>query len=287
MNVGRPRTAVSDEYVDEWKVAAVRIRVLQQVFDRLPDPEPGSPIAECDLQSNDDTYLSDSVREVLNASLDNLQLWANTVVPLVFIDGQPVENPQRPYFTLARAGLESAAQAAWVLAPETTDGRVDRHVRLAVDNLDEMAKAMRQGNGELAEYARERRTRISEAHPCPVKRAPSYVDMIREVGPAVGCAAGDAETLWRIASAAAHGKPWFTRATHTQVVGEQFAPGRSRSLYLADPTRITEVITLAASVAEWSVNRYARLIGANLGSIYGQALAAVAATPARAVQAAQ
>jgi hypothetical protein len=42
--------------------------------------------------------------------------------------------------------------------------------------------------------------------------------------------ADDAEFLWRPAAAAAHGKPWFLDATHTTVVGEEYAAGRFRAV---------------------------------------------------------
>jgi hypothetical protein len=54
--------------------------------------------------------------DYLLAALDNLGLWADVVAPKVFIEGRPVAISARPHFTLARAGLESGAQAAWVLA---------------------------------------------------------------------------------------------------------------------------------------------------------------------------
>lgn len=257
-----------------WAEAAVQVRFLQQIMARLGDPAEGAPLAQDD-ESHYGEYLSEAVRANLTASLENLHLWANTVSPLVFIDGYVVENPPRPYFTLARAGLESAAQAAWVLSPETSDARIERHLRLAVDNLDEMRKAVRESDKELAASTQARIDAIKEAYPGDIKSAPSYVAMVREAAPQVGITADEGEQLWRTASAAAHGKRWFTSATHLSVVGEEFAPGRRRAQYVPESRHITESVTFAMKVVQSAVSRYGKLLGAPLAQVTGQALGAV------------
>jgi len=40
---------------------------------------------------------------------DHLVVWANIVAPQTVFEGMVVRNPPRAYYTLARAGLESAA----------------------------------------------------------------------------------------------------------------------------------------------------------------------------------
>ena len=121
----RPRAEVRDDDQKIWKETAVRIRLTAALLSSYGDPIEGSPLASDDAAVTD-IRVSDAVRSYLTAALDNLSLWANVVMPLVFVADVPVENPPRPYFTLARAGLESAAQAAWILE---VDDPVERNAR--------------------------------------------------------------------------------------------------------------------------------------------------------------
>lgn len=283
MSPERVSTSVSQAHTDAWKYAATTIRYHQELLHLLGDPAPGSALASDDGAVHGE-YLSDAVRSSLSAALDNLHLWADVVMPPVFIDGSIVQHPPRPYFTLARAGLEASAQAAWVLSPQDADTRVDRHLSLAVDNLEEMRKAVRHTDDARAQAARTRIDTITAAHARPIGRAPSYVSMVREVAVAAGSTPDAAEALWRTASAAAHGKLWFTSATHDVLVGPEFAPGRHRALHLPDATKITETITLATGAAAWATNRYAELAGADVNALHPAVMATLEANQPRRVR---
>lgn len=282
--VDRPKMQVDQAHVNEWKVAATTVRFARAVLDRLRDPKPGSLIERADSSLREQReYVSDSVLSAVGASIDNLSLWANTVMPLVFIEEHPVENPPRPYFTLARAGLESAAQAAWILAPATADEMIDRHLRLALDSLQEWGKSLRVLNPDQQRLIHERITRIRSSHWGVIKAAPSYCDMVRAVAPSVDHDPDVAEMLWRTASAAAHGKQWFMSATHTGLIGEEFEPERFRAEYLPHPEKITALVTLASQAAERTLMRYAELAGADLGALTAYGIEVVRAQQPRAV----
>lgn len=75
------------------------------------------------------------------AAIDHLVVWANIVAPQTVFEGMIVRNPPRAHYTLARAGLESAAQAVWVLDPDASSERVHRHLRLLYHDLRQMAIA--------------------------------------------------------------------------------------------------------------------------------------------------
>lgn len=98
----------------------------------------------------------------LVAALDHLLVWANIVAPQTVFDGMVVRNPPRAYYTLARAALESAAQAVWVLDQEVSAERVQRHLRLLYHDLRHMAIAFELVGDELAPVARERMKPFAE-----------------------------------------------------------------------------------------------------------------------------
>lgn len=279
----RIRSSVGQSYVDAWREAAIRVRYIDALLPLLGDPAPGSQI-EADDKDGHGEYLSDDVRSSLWAAADNLHLWANVISPLQVVEGEVVENPPRPYFTLARAGLEAAAQAAWVLGPDERDERADRHLRLVVNDLKEMHTAARHTDTALEASVKARIESIRAAHTREIKTAPSYVAMVREGAPRVGFSADDGELLWRTASAAAHGKRWFTGATHHTIVGDEFAPGRRRAEHVPDPHKVTLAITLATTMTEWATNRYGELAGAPVADLGTTAIAQVAANMPRRVR---
>ncbi|GAA1995500.1 hypothetical protein GCM10009718_36880 [Isoptericola halotolerans] len=265
------KVAVDGDDMVLWKEAATRVRLAQATLDQLGDPAPGSGLAQDDMRCNG-PYISDSVRGHLDAALDNLTLWANVVAPRVFIKDVPVENPPRPYFTLARAGLESAAQAVWLLSPQEQDERIARHLRLAVNDLEEMRRTARLVDSSAEEAVKERIVAVRDTAGGPIKVAPNYLDMVRAAANLGGLEPDDAEALWRTASAAAHGKLWFLEATYSTDLGEEFSAGRFRAVRRPDAGTISTVVTLATEVTERAVVRYALMLGAPLERITQRAV---------------
>lgn len=279
---GRVRVDVGEQDILLWKQSAIRIRTTQALLTGCGDPTASSPLA---LDDTDGVggHLSDAVRSYLRAAVDNLLLWANTVAPLVFVEGTSVENPPRPYFTLARAGLESAAQAAWVLEPKESAERVERHLRLAADDLKNMGVTAQHIDAAASAALAERIAQIRASHPTEIKKAPAFLDMVRSVAPHAGMAPDDAEVLWRTASAAAHGKPWFLDATHTTTRGDEFAAGQYRAVRTPDPGTISAITTFATSVTERTTLRFAQMLGADLNDLIQSSLASVQDNMPRAI----
>lgn len=246
------------------------------------DPVAGSPLAADDAAFPSD-YLSDATRGFLDAALDHLAVWSNIVAPLVFVEGSTVASPPRPYFALARAAIESASQAAWVLAPEASAGRLERHLRLLVGNLEEMRKTAIKTPGADPQEVDGRIDHIHRRASGPVQRAPTYLDMVRAGAQLGGLAADDAEILWRTASAAAHGKSWFIEATHRVTVGTEYAPGRFRTVREPEPGTVSATFRYASALALRTVFRYISLGGHDFEAIGDAALAAVAANLPRSV----
>jgi len=285
MNKPPPSTLVTGAHAASWRDTALTIRYLAQMLSRLSDPAPGSELAGDDAAvTGHGEYPSDATRAQLDAAMENLSLWANVVSPMLFIDGVEVKNPPRPYFTLARAGLESAASAAWVLSPQDPSERADRHMRLVLEDLDQMRKALCLSDAAQADAVQLRIDAARQAHPRAIQSAPSYVAMVRDAALRAGWDANGAEELWRMASAAAHGKRWFTGATHHTILGEEFSPGRHRAVHFPDPDKITEMVALATKVADWAVIRYGELAGAPLDELHRQCMQALQNNMPRSVQ---
>ena len=257
---------VPEAEVRRWVEAAHRSRLASHVLHQVHDPLAGSS-----LDADDKAYpwekCSAWVRSNLVAAVDHLVFWANVVAPQTVYDGMTVSNPPRAYYTLARSGLECAAQAVWVLDHDASPERVDRHLRLLYHDLRQMALAFEAVGDDRSTVARERMTvlaeRLGDAERLAriKKHEPKYSSMVRETADAIGLTPGDAEFLWRSTSAAAHGKNWFQHVGYTASVGEQYEPGYFRAALQPDPMEITRSVTAAANLTLHGVLRFATRSG--------------------------
>ena len=259
---------VPDEESTNWGAAAFKARLALYILDPVVDPRPGSALA-----GDDESYqwekCSAWARASLIAAIDHLVLWANVVAPQKLFDGMIVSNPPRPYYTLARAALESAAQSLWVLKPEDSSERVHRHLRLLYHDLRQLALALEQrGNGaetEVRGRMEQTKARVGNAYPIEsiTRGEPKYLAMIRECAPLIKMDSAQLEILWRGASAAAHGKNWFQYVGYTMTIGEEYEPGYFRAAFAPDPAAITETATAAADLTLYAVLRYITRAGFN------------------------
>ena len=115
MNANVP---IGEEAVRGWVEVAHGSRMLQHCLRYASDPRPGSPFARVHGIYPFEK-VADRARAYLTASVEHLIFWADVQVPLKFHPEQSVEVTLRPSYTLARAALESAAQAVWLM--NTTD----------------------------------------------------------------------------------------------------------------------------------------------------------------------
>lgn len=257
---------MSEDETTQWVTAAYKARLASHILEQVHGPLPDSPLA-----ADDDVYrwekCSAWTRAALIAALDHLGLWANVVAPQTVFDGLIVQNPPRPYFTLARAGMEGAAQAVWVLDEDESSERVYRHLRLLYHDLRQMALAFQAMNDEHEQTARKRMEMISAriGDACRFesisKREPKYSEMLRECAPAIKMDPAELETLWRGASAAAHGKNWFQYIGYTTTVGDEYEPGYFRALLHPDPAEITRTVAAAVDLTMYGVMRFVTRAG--------------------------
>jgi hypothetical protein len=283
MSEGRVRTEPGAPDVQWWKEAATRVRLSQAVLDQCADPVPGSALAADDAACPSSVRISDAARGVLAASLDNLAMWANTVAPKVFVEGVAVESAARPHFTVARAGIECAAQAGWLLEAEDSSTRIERHLRLALADMNEEQRAVRHVEEAIGTAVAQHIAELRAAASSDIKAAPAYLDMVRATAGHAALRPDAAEVLWRTASAAAHGKLWFVGATHITTIGEEVTAGRFRAIHEVNPGAISAVVTFASKLALWATCLFGQRLGLDVRVLYDQGLARLTRDLPRAV----
>jgi hypothetical protein len=112
-----PHDLQRDE-ITPWIEVAQGARLNAYVLERLMPPQEGSelrPVPEDPLKN-----MAWSCHGFLEAAADHLVLWADYAAPLKFHPEAETTHTLRPVFTLARAAIEGAAQAIWVLSPKSS-----------------------------------------------------------------------------------------------------------------------------------------------------------------------
>jgi hypothetical protein len=195
-------------------------------------------------------------------------MWADHVAPFKFHPEQVSNFQQRPPFTLARAAMEAAAQAVWML--DTADPRecIRRHVSLIRWDISEHKKS----KVDLAEKAnddardKELVDRVAAEFTEDEVRPPSgYLWVLRQACRPndLNVDADQVERLWRAASGSAHGMYWPTQ--DLQQLVEVHAPdGSVRAIRVADTQKIADVLQAAYTMVQYAVIKYAAFAGADI-----------------------
>ncbi len=240
----------------------------------------GDPEAGSNLRTVDEFYPFEKVsvraKHYIEAAYEHLLMWADHVAPFKFHDEQVVNFSLRPTFTLARAALESAAQAVWLLSAEGPVECVRRHLCLIRWDIAEHRKSAadaahkercRQRDADLLARVASRYTEDELAPPN------GYLDVLKHACLPVDLAlnAADIERLWRAASGAAHGKYWPNLELQRTVVGVEFEPGHFRALTLPDSAAMVEVIEAANAMSQYAALKYLVFAGADPAALMGPA----------------
>ncbi|WP_442212837.1 hypothetical protein [Specibacter sp. RAF43] len=233
---------------------------------QVVDPAAGSAMAADDAAYGWEKC-SAWVHSYLCAATENMLMWANAVVPPRISEGVVVHNSPRPYFTLARAGLEAAAQAVWVLKEDSSSERVYRHLRLVYHDLRQNALALEAAQDDRSAHARKRMADLLDRtsgvyDPATIRKdEPKYSSMVAESAPFASLDPDQLLVLWRGASAAAHGKNWFHQVAYETKAGEEYEPGYFRTTLVPDPKQVTKAVDAASSMISTGVLRYVILSG--------------------------
>lgn len=254
-----PPHPLEREEVLPWIEVAQSARLNAEVLLHLMPPKEGSflrPSADDPLRN-----MAWFCHGLLVSAADHLVLWADYAVPLKYHPETVMTHALRPVFTLARAAIESAAQAIWALSPEEPKVRGARYIMLATWDLHEQLKAA-VGEEPRAEI-RSRLDPILEALGVTARtfRPPRYLDMIREATeflrldePAAMSSADGVERVWRSAAAAAHGKRWPDFELHDRTdVGDGLVSSVPKIEAISEVLQVAERL-LSAGVVLFSIH---------------------------------
>lgn len=250
-------------------------RLIGHMFRSWGDPAPGSNFAQVN-----DLYpfekVSDRANHYVSAALEHLTMWADYAAPLKFHPDAVTVFTMRPAYALARAAMESAAQAVWLM--DTTDPVecVKRHLRLIRWDLQEHRKSksdpvgkqrVRERDAQLLDRVRQVFT--EDEIPPPQ----GYLWVIQQA-----CRPSDlrldkeaAERLWRAASGAAHGMYWTNLELAQVEAGDEYEPGHFRTFTLPDANAMVEALLAAQVMTQYAALKYLDYAGADIGALFGPA----------------
>jgi hypothetical protein len=237
-------------------------RVMQEVLRQTPAPTSGSMLSVVSAVVPEESA-ADWCRAFLVAALEHLVMWADYVTPQHMHPDAQAEFALRPAQTLARAALESASQAVWILSPTEVQDVERRYISLVLADWDEQKKA---ASGLDAKASMKKRRadalqRLGLAE--DLLRTPSYLTLVRDAtthvrsqlpGANIGSAVA-VERLWRASAGSAHGKKW--PSTEMTVNWEE----HGWRISLPDPAAITAILQLADKVTTYGVLRFAEQSG--------------------------
>ncbi|ROR36405.1 hypothetical protein EDF63_0524 [Curtobacterium sp. JUb34] len=256
MNADAGRITVDREQSRPWVEVAQSARVLRDLLTETPAAVAGSPFKTIDegIPESCETWC----RSYLSAALEHLGLWADHVAPLTLHPDAVVHHEARPAQTLARAALESASQAVWVMASRDPREVLRRHLSLVLADWEEQRKAeldpqrkadLKQQRLDLLKILEEHGVKISD---------PSYLTLVTAAANEVRSKApmadlGDperVERLWRASAGSAHGKMWPSVELRVSVEldGQKFS--------FPDADAMSAILVLANKVTQYGVFRF-------------------------------
>ena len=163
---------------------------------------------------------------------------------------------------LARAALESSAQAVWVMAADNAPELLRRHLSLVLADWEEQRKAAVGAEGkEKLKAKRAALLSLVESHgvradnPSYLTLVTSAADEVREKTTVDIAAPADVERLWRASAGSAHGKMWpsLELRVSVDVAGRQYT--------FPDADAISAMLVLADQVTQYGVFRYVEFAG--------------------------
>ena len=256
------RTALERAETEPWVQVALSARVMQGTLRQIPTPTPGS-LLDVARAFFPEEAAADWCRSFLASALEHLVMWADYATPLKYHPDAAVEFALRPVQTLARAALESASQAVWVLSTADVREASRRHISLVLADWEEQRKAATAPEA-VAELKQRRADAIALTGLDEKRfRAPLYIDLVKGAAAHVRAQLPDAlvqddaavERLWRASAGWAHGKKWPASELTMTVEAE------GHRITLPDPAAITAILKLADAVMTYGVMRFADFSG--------------------------
>jgi len=252
---------IERERLIPWVEVAQSARLSRALLYETPPAADGSPfyLLDRDLPESCEKWC----RSYLSAALEHLGMWADFVAPLTFYPNTVVHHDARPAQTLARAALESASQAVWVMASREPREVLRRHLSLVLADWEEQRKA----EIDVARKADLKQRRLDllellESHGVKVE-SPSYLTLVTAAADEVRTAFPDGglggkeqvERLWRASAGSAHGKMWPSLELRVSVeMG-------GRAFSFPDVDAMSAMLMLADKVTQYGVFRFVDYAG--------------------------
>ena len=197
-------------------------------------------------------------RSYLSSALEHLGMWADYVAPLTFHPDAVVHHEARPAQTLARAALESASQAVWVMASRDRREVLRRHLSLVLADWEQQSKAevdlerkadLKQQRLDLLDILESAGVKVDD---------PSYLTLVMAAAHEVRTNLsnddlGDparVERLWRASAGSAHGKMWPSLELRVSVEVD------GRPFSFPDADAMSAILVLANRVTQYGVFRF-------------------------------
>ena len=229
---------------------------MRDLLTETPPAIDGSPfsIIDKDLPQSCEKWC----RSYLSSALEHLGMWADFAAPLSFHPDAITHHDARPAQTLARAALESASQAVWVMASRDPHEVLRRHLSLVLADWAEQRKA--EIDPERKENLKQQRLdllNILTSHGIKVDD-PSYLTLVTAAAQEVRTKLSDGdlsnpaqvERLWRASAGSAHGKMWpsLELRVSVEVDGQPFS--------FPDADAMSAILVLANTVTQYGVFRF-------------------------------
>lgn len=264
------RVLVDPEASRAWVEVAQGARLSWYTFVNVPVPADGS-----NFDRTRELYPFEAVderaRAYVGAALEHLMMWAEYAAPFKFHAEHESNFQQRPPYTLARAALEAAAQAVWMLDTRDPIECIRRHLSLIRWDLKEhkRSKATLEGKQEVEARDRDLIERVSGVFTeDEIQPPPSYLWVLQQACRAsdLGLEADQVERLWRAASGSAHGMYWPTQDLQ-KLVAVPVEGGEVRWVRVADAHGIADVLKAAYIMTQYAVLKYADFAGADIAGL--------------------
>ena len=262
---------VDEVNVGRWKEIATSARWSLRVLSQVRDPAEGSPFDEVNPIHTEKA--SDWCRGFLDASAEHMGHWADFAAPLKWHPEHVVNHTFRPTQTLARAAMESAAQAVWIMAPDRPYECARRHLCLIRWDYSEYRKSLPANRKHIAREQDKRLLDGVRQHFAEDQlRPPNYLSVLRDTASVVGRDPDEVEVIWRASSGSAHGKRWPAHALQRVTPGDEYEPGQFRTLLMPDPRAMTRALDIADALLTYGVSRFLQLSGTDFAAAHQDAM---------------
>jgi hypothetical protein len=257
--------ALPEEHRQRWTECTYVARGCALTLERAVDPKPSSELAAADAFYEWEKA-SIWVRNYLCAAAEHLSFWADVTAPYKLHPEATNEVKPRPSLLLARAGLEAAAHALWLIEGPTPLECAQRHIRLMHRDFTFHRAALIAGRVDTAHIDKriedlELRCAGLTIPTAPKDRPPGYEKLVRSAAVATQHDENRWSYLWNAASGAAHGQNWFGIEGFELVTLDEYEPGYFRTIAVPDVEIITETLDAACSTLRWGTLKWLMLGG--------------------------